>query len=578
MRVESRTESVIRPVSIFISYARRDQEFREELGRHLSFLWRSGEVDPWHDRKISAGQDWAGEIDRHLREADIILLLVSADFADSDYCWDAEMQTAIIRHELGEATLVPVIVRPVEGWQSSPLGRLQALPTDGKPVSSWDDKDEAYVDVVRGIKKIIKDRPNNKRDHPSMVKWTLQISGDLENYPQDRIHGLSRKLRKATDHLYIMPVDVEQGSVRLTYLSTKAGYEAVRRLYNQGQLEEILEVPIEAIDTPIGATVRIEARTVSSEAELFSTFLTPAPIQPEKSIWPPFVMGLSYPVENFLELGFLLGRHPDHQLEQSEIIELQGRLGRYLNTMLVVSGENLNVNLSPGQVWGGLPQPLRGTELGRDLLEQDLELKRQVARLLYPGDGLGERFWSAVEQDDFGREIDTFLRVWIVPDRAAVHEGTENGRVQVNIEKMKLRVLCEVDYALLGSRDERGEKGEFQQDRVIETFRTTILPEVQRAVDTGPQFGCLRQIYSVLVLAKWIKDRAGSAMGSFIDSNDTKKFQLEGAEEAAERIQLEYEALIRHGGFHYSVRRVDSETGVVIHRVYVVGAISLGCA
>lgn len=575
MRVKSGTTTAVRPASIFFSYAHRDEEFREQLGRHLSFLWRSGEVAIWHDRMITGGQDWAGEIDRRLREADIILLLVSADFAASDYCWDVEMQAALIRHELGEAVVVPVILRPAEGWHASPLGRLQALPRNGMPVSSWDDRDEAYADIVRGLQSIITERLNYKPEQrPSLVEWSLQTTGVKDDFPQERLNDLSLLLRKASSDLYLMPDGMEEGSVQLRFISTPAGYEALQSLHERGELESILEIPIQAIHAPVGATVRIEVRTVTADDEALATFLSPS-LKCTDAIWPPFVTGLAYPVEDFLKLGFLLGRHPDHRPEQSEVLDLQARLGRYLNTMLVVSGENLNVNLSPEQEWGGLTPPLRGTELGRDLLDQDLELKRQVTRLLYPGDEPGKRFWDEVGEDAPNGEVGTFIRVWIVPGQAAVHEEVNNGLAQIDIEKMQMRVLSEIDYTLLRSAGDPEETARSRQDRIAEAFRTTILPAVQQAVDTGPRFGQLRQIYSVLVLAKWIKERLGSALANFINTNDTGKFQVEGAQMAAHRIQNEYARLIEQGGFRYPVRRIDGNTGMVVHRVYVAGGIDL---
>jgi hypothetical protein len=527
---------------------------------------------------ITGGQDWAGEIDSNLRKADIILLLVSADFAASDYCWDVEMQSSLIRHELGEAIVVPVIVRPVEGWHASYLGRLQALPLDGKPISSWDDRDKAYANVVQDLQSIIQERQKSKAEqHLSLVEWTLQTSGATGDFSPNRLNDLSRVLRKATSDLYMMHVGVEKGSVRLRFLSTSVGYEALRYLHERGELESKLGIPVKAIHSPVGATVRIEARTLTANDSALTTFLAPL-IQPSDSIWPPFVTGLAYPLDDFLKLGFMLGRHPDHQLEHSEILELQARLGRYMNTMLVVSGENLNVNLSPEQEWGGLTKPLRGTELGRDLLAQDLELKRLVARLLYPGDDPGKRFWATVEQDSPTGDMGSFLRVWIVPGQASVKEGMKDGVAQINIEKMRLRVLCEVDYASLQSFFEHAEASSAEQGRIIKAFQTTILPEVQKAVDTNFQFGLLRQIYSVLLLAKWIKDHFGNAMGNFINTNDTSNFQIEGTDADAYRIQGEYMELIQQGGFHYPVRRIDSETGMVVHRVYFAGAIDLKSA
>jgi hypothetical protein len=104
------------------------------LETHLALLRHEGVIASWHDRKIVAGQEWKGQIDRHLDEADIILLLVSADFLASDYCYEIEMQRALARHQAGEACVIPVIIRAVD-WNSAPFANLQALPKDAKPVS-----------------------------------------------------------------------------------------------------------------------------------------------------------------------------------------------------------------------------------------------------------------------------------------------------------------------------------------------------------------------------------------------------------------------------------------------------------
>ena len=108
-------EGLETPISLFYSYSHRDEAFRDELKAHLSFLRRSKLIAEWHDRMIDAGGDWRGEIDKHLASADIVLLLVSADFLASDYCWGEEMVKALSRHQLGEARVIPVISAPVGG-------------------------------------------------------------------------------------------------------------------------------------------------------------------------------------------------------------------------------------------------------------------------------------------------------------------------------------------------------------------------------------------------------------------------------------------------------------------------------
>src|SRR5947209_12052879 len=142
-------------VKIFICYAREDEELLKKLKAHLKPLQRQGLIDVWHDRDISAGTEWEHEINRHLNEAEIILLMVSPNFMDSDYCYGIEMKRAIERHERGEAQVIPIILRHVY-WQVDPISKLQALPRDAIPVisSRWHTQDEAFFDVTEGIQKV----------------------------------------------------------------------------------------------------------------------------------------------------------------------------------------------------------------------------------------------------------------------------------------------------------------------------------------------------------------------------------------------------------------------------------------
>jgi TIR domain len=126
-------------VTVFFSYAHKDESLRDDLSEHLSLLKRDRVIQDWHDRQIPAGADWASEIDRNLNTADIILLLISASFLSSDYCWGNELKRAMERHEAREACVIPVILRPCD-WQSSPFAKLQAFPKDAIPVTRWEDQ------------------------------------------------------------------------------------------------------------------------------------------------------------------------------------------------------------------------------------------------------------------------------------------------------------------------------------------------------------------------------------------------------------------------------------------------------
>jgi formylglycine-generating enzyme required for sulfatase activity len=142
------------PCKVFISYSHEDDALCRQLVKHLALLRRQGKVEAWHDRRVEAGDEWRGQIDGELEAADVILLLVSASFIDSDYCWDVEATRALERHACSEAKVIPIIARPCH-WEDAPFAELQALPSGAKPVTTWSDNDEAWEDVVRGLRAAI---------------------------------------------------------------------------------------------------------------------------------------------------------------------------------------------------------------------------------------------------------------------------------------------------------------------------------------------------------------------------------------------------------------------------------------
>jgi hypothetical protein len=141
-------------IKIFCSYAHADEQLLNKLKAHLKPQQRQGHIHVWYDRDISAGTEWEQEIEEQFKAAQIILLLVSPDFMASDYCYTKEMKQALERHGRGEVRAIPIILRPTD-WSITPLGKLQALPKDGKPITTWANRDNAYLDVARGIRTVV---------------------------------------------------------------------------------------------------------------------------------------------------------------------------------------------------------------------------------------------------------------------------------------------------------------------------------------------------------------------------------------------------------------------------------------
>ena len=138
-------------IEVFFSYSHKDAKLRDQLATHLVMMKRQGVISAWHDRDIDAGDEWEAEILQHLNSARIILLLISNNFLASDFCYDKQLLRAMERHETKEARVIPIIIKPCD-WNDAPFGKLQALPTNAKPVTKWADRDEAFLNVAQGIR------------------------------------------------------------------------------------------------------------------------------------------------------------------------------------------------------------------------------------------------------------------------------------------------------------------------------------------------------------------------------------------------------------------------------------------
>src|SRR5215467_1836702 len=141
---------------LFFSYAWQDRGLRDKLEEHLSNLKYRGLFSTWHIREIGAGEDLQQQVDIHLESAHIILLLISSSFMASQYCYSTEMTRAMERHQQGKARVIPVLLRPVL-FTGAPFAMLKMLPTNGKPVVSWRNRDSAFVDIALGIERVVRE-------------------------------------------------------------------------------------------------------------------------------------------------------------------------------------------------------------------------------------------------------------------------------------------------------------------------------------------------------------------------------------------------------------------------------------
>ncbi len=145
----------MKKLKVFLSYSHADEEYKTQLDKHLSALKRIDSIESWNDRMLTAGEEFDAIIKQHLLEDDIIILLISSDFIDSDYCCLIEMQQAIERCKREECVIVPVILRPCL-WQVLDIKQFLVLPQDGKPVTHFKNRDDAYLEIVNAVFESVK--------------------------------------------------------------------------------------------------------------------------------------------------------------------------------------------------------------------------------------------------------------------------------------------------------------------------------------------------------------------------------------------------------------------------------------
>ncbi len=146
----------IHAIQVYVSYSRKDQQLWKELKNHLIPLERKGLIalyDP-NDQIGNVGREWQQAISSHLESAQLILLLISPYYIASEFLYNIEMKRAMQRCEVGEATVLPILLRPTY-WQDEPFGTISPSPENHRPVTMWRKKGAAFLQVAIEIRKIV---------------------------------------------------------------------------------------------------------------------------------------------------------------------------------------------------------------------------------------------------------------------------------------------------------------------------------------------------------------------------------------------------------------------------------------
>ncbi len=299
---------------------------------------------------------------------------------------------------------------------------------------------------------------------------------------------------------------------------------------------------------------------------------------------PMMIRGVMVHPEDSLKFDFIMDKG-DQGLEGDAFNKEANKLVKYFLASLTIPENQMWVNLSPYEKDRIIPGNFSQTEMGRDLLAQDYMLKQLTASLMMPDKDLGDKFWKRVRQkakEKFGTEdiaLNTFNKIWIVPEKAQVYENQKGAFVVSS----HLKVMLEEDYLALEANKNSKDHGlgnvkqedlkpltQLQKDIIKEV----LIPEIEKEVNEGKTFANLRQIYSSMILATWYKK---ALKESLLGKVYVDKAKLKGVEvddkDITQKIYNQYIDAFKKGVYDYIKEDYDPATQQVIPRKYFSGGI-----
>ncbi len=305
-------------------------------------------------------------------------------------------------------------------------------------------------------------------------------------------------------------------------------------------------------------------------------------VKPTVGFNPTLLVGVKVHPDNPFRFDFIVDTGED-KLQGEELKAESTKLIKYFLASLTVPEDELWVNLSPYEKDRIIPEKFGITEMGKDLLAQDYLLKQLTASLIYPEDELGKSFWAKIYQkayDLYGTTnipINTFNKVWIIPDNAVVYENKD---VAFVVES-HLKVMLEGDYLALQNNLHKEEIGTDKledkdvrqlSDMSSQIVKDVILPAIEKEVNDGKNFAQLRQIYSGLILAAWYKKRLKESILAkvYADKNKVAGVDVED-KEIKDKIYEQYVEAFKQGVYDYIKDDDDPFMGKTLRRRYVSG-------
>jgi len=303
---------------------------------------------------------------------------------------------------------------------------------------------------------------------------------------------------------------------------------------------------------------------------------------------PAIIRGMTIDAKNPFAFNFLVDQG-DVLIAQDQKKEQYERLIKYFLAALTISEDKQWVNLSPFEKNRIIEPSFGKTEMGRDLLAQDYMLKEITASIVYPESQLGKQFWQKVYKEAAAKygttnvAINTFNKVWIVPQTASVYEKDNT----VLIVDGKLKVMLEEDYASMVKHSPADLPSANQSaglnptDKKInelgsQIIREIVIPALETEVNQGKNFANLRQIYHGMILASWYKQALKKSILTQIYANKdkVKGVDLFDPAKAQQEVYQQYLKAFKKGVYNYIKEEQDPITQEIIPRKYFSGGFS----
>ncbi|MBF0485022.1 MAG: hypothetical protein HQL16_00765 [Candidatus Omnitrophica bacterium] len=312
-----------------------------------------------------------------------------------------------------------------------------------------------------------------------------------------------------------------------------------------------------------------------------NSVLMPAPgtmVSLSEAFTPPLLMGVKVYEDNPFRLDFILDK--GNSSDSTQELQLQStRLIKYFLASITVPEKDLWVNLSPYEKDRIVPNAFGVTEMGRDLLAQDYMLKQITASVIYPEGEIGKAFWGRVyaeAQKRYGTTdipVDTFNKVWIVPEKALVYENKNTAYVV----ESRLKVMLEEDYLALKNMALKEQVASPTNKLGSDVVREVVIPILEKEVNEGRNFAQLRQVYQSLILAAWFKDKVKASIfaKAYVDQRKTGGVDIED-KAAGEKIWALYVEAFKKGAYNYIKEDIDPVTQQPVPRKYFSGGMNLG--